>query len=316
MKKLTFASVVFVFMLMFPLTAQAREVTVTLPDFPITINGQMVDSQYDQYPFLVYQDIAYLPLASPYNQFTGLTISMQSQWGSNYPVFFVGRAEITSVQWLPYVQASANHHAYKATLPDQGMAVNAFRYHRNQELAYPLFTFREIYYLPLTWENVVEKLGWSYVYDEQKGLIIDSTDPLRPIIDGNKVSQQLPTLADAMEYVYFPDGFVGYRPMTVGSYDMAMVYKKAGEPLKTFDLDEQLVEICKRVNGALTDVFMNRQVRGPDYSRYNGEADMQPYREGDTFYILCAMGKQTLKLQIDLAHGQIVAADPYPSQAE
>ena len=40
----------------------AADVTVTLPSFPVTLNGVTIEQSQNQYPMLVYKDITYVPM--------------------------------------------------------------------------------------------------------------------------------------------------------------------------------------------------------------------------------------------------------------
>ena len=45
-----------------PAALAADTVQVTLPSFTVTLNGQVIDNSYRQYPLLVYKDITYFPM--------------------------------------------------------------------------------------------------------------------------------------------------------------------------------------------------------------------------------------------------------------
>ena len=45
-----------------PAALAADTVQVTLPGFTVTLNGQVIDNSYRQYPLLVYKDITYFPM--------------------------------------------------------------------------------------------------------------------------------------------------------------------------------------------------------------------------------------------------------------
>ena len=42
--------------------AMAANVQATLPSFPVTLNGTVIDNSYRQYPLLVYNNITYFPM--------------------------------------------------------------------------------------------------------------------------------------------------------------------------------------------------------------------------------------------------------------
>ncbi|UUZ81143.1 hypothetical protein LJK88_41585 [Paenibacillus sp. P26] len=59
-----------------PATVQAADsgsVKVSLPSFPVQINGVLMDPKKAQYPPIVYKDITYFPLTWDYTRTLGLT---------------------------------------------------------------------------------------------------------------------------------------------------------------------------------------------------------------------------------------------------
>ena len=56
----------------------AADVAVTLPDFPVTLNGTAIDNSYRQYPLLVYKNITY---------FLPCEVSIYTQAGSQEIVY-------------------------------------------------------------------------------------------------------------------------------------------------------------------------------------------------------------------------------------
>lgn len=63
-KKGIAAAVLSIFLLTgVPSTAiAAQNVTVTLPTFPVTLNGYQMSPAYDEYPVIVYKVITYFPM--------------------------------------------------------------------------------------------------------------------------------------------------------------------------------------------------------------------------------------------------------------
>jgi hypothetical protein len=60
--------------------AQAgNTVSVTLPEFKVTLNGEEVDNSYSKYPLIVYKDITYFPMTYNDCRFLGL----ESYWRGN-----------------------------------------------------------------------------------------------------------------------------------------------------------------------------------------------------------------------------------------
>ena len=52
--------------------AMAQNAAATLPTFPVTLNGVVMEQQYAQYPLLVYKDITYVPMTWEETRLLGL----------------------------------------------------------------------------------------------------------------------------------------------------------------------------------------------------------------------------------------------------
>lgn len=60
------------------------------------------------------------------------------------------------------------------TLPSYKISVNGAQIN-NKEEKYPIFNYNGITYFPLTWAYAVDSFGWSYQWDAENGLRIDTT---------------------------------------------------------------------------------------------------------------------------------------------
>lgn len=71
-KKLLATTVLSTFLLTsLPSAAMAQNVTVTLPNFPVTLNGSTLNPLTDKYPVIVYNNITYFPMTYDYGLFWG-----------------------------------------------------------------------------------------------------------------------------------------------------------------------------------------------------------------------------------------------------
>jgi len=163
--------------------AQAeKSVTVRMSGFAITVNGVKVDNSYAKYPFIVYNAFTYFPMTYSGCRFLGL----ESEWKGNREGLSVVKTGITAA-WKPYKSSVKNSGSYKATVPDFPVRVNG-KPVDNASLEYPLLSFRDITYFPMTWEFLADEFGWDYSFNMQDGLVINS--------DNIKLEQK--TLADAL----------------------------------------------------------------------------------------------------------------------
>jgi len=132
------------------------ELAVSLPRFKIFINDQRVDVYTAQYPFLMYNDITYLPMTWNNSKALGLGTMWDQEKG-----FFVNNEKgPVSKPNEQELNASGNELTYVAKVPKFNVTIENDLYDSSQE-KYPVLVFRDVTYIPLTWNVAVEKLGIS-----------------------------------------------------------------------------------------------------------------------------------------------------------
>lgn len=204
MKKLILAVAVLVmfFSLGTPSAIAAQNVTVTLPTFPVTLNGHKMIPEYDRYPVIVYKDITYFPMTYHYGEFLGVT----TNWSGNTLTVNINNATIQKLRW--YEQTEKNKNIQTAIIATSNVVVNGKTIHNNQE-KYPLLLFRNVTYFPLTWRFAVEEFGWDYVFDMEQGLQINSKriDAEQTITNG-KITVGFPQNSwnEAYTFVFYENG--------------------------------------------------------------------------------------------------------------
>lgn len=151
-------------------TAYADEVTVSLPSFDVTINGIEIENEYRQYPFIVYKDITYFPMTYFDSRFLGLI----TEWDNIKGLEIYHTTE--EVEYEPYKQDWKNSNKYTALIPKFNIVVNGKAINNSAE-KYPLLSFRNVTYFPMTWRFAVDEFGWKYSFTSEDGLIINSTRP-------------------------------------------------------------------------------------------------------------------------------------------
>ncbi len=143
------------------------QVAVTLPEFSVRLNGMEINNQYAQYPLLVYNNITYFPMTYYGSRYMGVETTWSRENG-------VGIHQ-NGVRW--------NWHDYKRYLPNgkNGVAtINTGQIRVNNQLIdnsqedYPILSFRDVTYFPLTWRFAVDEFGWTYQYSPKDGLSIQS----------------------------------------------------------------------------------------------------------------------------------------------
>ena len=207
-RRLLFVLIVFLFVLgMLPVSygEQAnKSITVRLPNFNITVNGVQVDNTCSKYPFIVYNDVTYFPMTYNGCRFLGL----ENYWNGNAAGLTVDATGITAA-YLPYQTSSKNGTRYKASIPAFPIKVNGKAIDNSKE-EYPLISFRNITYFPLTWEFAVKEFGWDYSFTGKGGLMI-SSDNIKleqKTITGSILKQAFMNsdpVAVTEQYVYYAD---------------------------------------------------------------------------------------------------------------
>jgi len=147
---------------------QSGSVNITLPNFKVTMNNQVVNNAYSKYPLIVYKDITYFPMTYSDCRYLGI----ESTWKGNKEGLLVDATGVTAA-YNPYKSSSKNGRSYTAKIPSFPIKVNGKAIDNSKE-QYPLLSFRDITYFPMTWKYGVEQFGWDYSFDGKNGLVIKS----------------------------------------------------------------------------------------------------------------------------------------------
>ncbi|MBO9606516.1 MAG: DUF5050 domain-containing protein [Paenibacillaceae bacterium] len=151
--------------------AAETSVNVTLPNFNVSLNGHRVDNASREYPLLVYKDITYVPMTWYDSRLLGL----ESKWSPENGLR-IGQEPVTS-SYEPYRTDRMNTASrYTATVPQTAIAINGYSIDNTKE-PYPLLSFRDVTYFPLTWRFAHDEFGWEYAWDAVQGLSIRSHNP-------------------------------------------------------------------------------------------------------------------------------------------
>lgn len=147
--------------------AAAANVAVTLPDFPVTLNGTAIDNSYRQYPLLVYKNITYFPMTYYDCRFLGVETEWTQQNGLK-----IEKSSLTGAYHQQNATAK-NSKTATAQIAAGKITVNGKSIHNSKE-AYPLLSYRNVTYFPLTWRFAVDEFGWKYNFSSKAGLVIDA----------------------------------------------------------------------------------------------------------------------------------------------
>lgn len=144
-----------------------NEVTVTLPDFDITLNNMEFDNQHAQYPLLVYDNMVYFPMTYYGSRFMGVETTYSITDGIGV------HQNGVRWSWHGYKRYLPNGETGTATIHTGPVRVNNKLVHHSVE-SYPILLFRDITYFPMTEHYVVDEFGWNYSYSKKNGVSIDS----------------------------------------------------------------------------------------------------------------------------------------------
>lgn len=185
-------------------SAQAGStVRVTLPAFKVTLNGEVMDPAFSQYPVIVYKDITYFPMTYTDCRFLGL----ETNWKGQKEGLLIEATGVTAA-YRPYITTVRNNRSQTAVIPAYPIQINGQKIDQTKE-PYPLLSFRNITYFPITWKFGAEAFGWDYRFDLQNGLVIKSSNPklnqIRLSDDWTKAAEGSPQkpIAITTEHIYY-----------------------------------------------------------------------------------------------------------------
>ncbi len=117
---------------------QNGSVNITLPNFKVTMNGEVVNNDYSKYPLIVYNNITYFPMTYSDCRYLGI----ESTWKGNKEGLLVDATGVTAA-YNPYKSSSKNGRSYTAKIPSFPIMVNGKAIDNSKE-QYPLLSFRDI----------------------------------------------------------------------------------------------------------------------------------------------------------------------------
>ncbi len=157
-------------------TSFAKE-TAQIPSFDVHFNGNKVDSAYREYPLLVYKDITYFPMT----YFDSRHLGLVTEWDGESNTLTISKKNINSIL-TAYKSENKNTTKNDVTICNFNIIVNRKDIDNKTE-PYPLLTFRDVTYFPLTWRFAVDEFGWEYSFDSESGLNINSSNHRVKMLD-------------------------------------------------------------------------------------------------------------------------------------
>lgn len=169
--------IVMLLVLLIPATfAETKEVEVVLPEFDITINGNVIDNRTENFPFIQYKGITYIPMTWDLSYALGLELKWNDVDGLK-----VSKRDKMQV----YVQKEKVLNnlggRYDATIVTFPVIVNG-EIIDNLNADYPLLNFRNITYFPMTYDYMVGEFGAGYKWNDTTGLKVSADSKLEVFI--------------------------------------------------------------------------------------------------------------------------------------
>lgn len=178
-----------------PSFAETEEIDVDLASGDIRINGTNIDNSKETYPFISYKDITYFPMTWDFAKAMGLSTEWTPETGLK--INKSGSGEAVKLSPSANNDLSKSYKAIVSTLKIEveGISIN------NAVEEFPILTFRDITYFPMTWRFMVEEFGADYSWTAETGLNIVSSGEMNtelaveeePIVE---VKMDLATLSD------------------------------------------------------------------------------------------------------------------------
>lgn len=236
-----------------------------IPVCSVRLSGQSVDNHYRQYPLLQYRDIVYFPMTYHDCRFLGVS----TDWNGNTNTLTITKENISGA-YRNYNWEWKNSKSNKIDICKFNIIVNG-KVIDNSKEKYPLITFRDVTYFPLTWRFAVDEFGWEYSYDDKNGLVIDADNYICETLALPDVREIiLPSAAtDGKYYYYTGNNKKVYRtPVNDTSKNELILTTPAHGYTQTGDNPISFTE----ENGSIYMAFRTGGVMGTNY-RYRINAD-------------------------------------------
>lgn len=175
MKKFIFVAAIMICYL--TITAEAAENNFIVIPSPheVTINEKKYVEK-DAYTTLFYNNVVYIPMTYNVGESVGRTI----EWVDGYEQDVLLLTEKERENIIVKNTMSENEISPRTVIAEIADCTVAVCVGENLNLIrgtaeYPLLRYKDIIYIPLTWGNIVENLGWSYTFDKVNGVNIDAS---------------------------------------------------------------------------------------------------------------------------------------------
>jgi len=147
--------------------ADGNEVEVVIPDFTVKVNGEIIKTVESQYPVISYKNITYFPMTSDYLNGIGLTLAWSKETGIK-----IGKKDsVTKLDQKFLGATNTLKSKHKASLVNYQIEVNG-KVIDNLKEDYPVLSYKNITYFPMTWKFAVTEFGWQTKWSNEEGFEI------------------------------------------------------------------------------------------------------------------------------------------------
>ncbi|GMX60901.1 hypothetical protein Elgi_08400 [Paenibacillus elgii] len=144
----------------------AAGVKVMLPTYAVNVDGNKIDNIHLAYPLINYSGVTYFPLTWNVGAGLGLGISWSPDTGLSVQSHKPKQNELSMEAGPTHTQASYTAQIAPFPVTIDGQTIS------NETESYPLLTFRDVTYFPMTWEFTVNRFGWKTSWDDRTGYSI------------------------------------------------------------------------------------------------------------------------------------------------
>ncbi|MFH5184391.1 hypothetical protein ACHHV8_18065 [Paenibacillus sp. TAB 01] len=157
----------------FPVTghAGAYQVEVTLPAYQVDLNHYSPLIEPNPYPPIVYKGITYIPMT--WDNCQRLQLALNWQEGEGLSIRQQPNAQAPLVGPESGEKVNDLNQTYRARIADYPITVNGKPIDNARE-EYPVLSFRDIPYFPLTWRFTREEFQWATAWSPENGYSVVS----------------------------------------------------------------------------------------------------------------------------------------------
>ncbi len=297
-----------------------EEVIVNLPTFDVQINDQIIDSTKEEYPLIVYKNITYIPMTWNISHALGIKFNWNAQTG----------IKITKAKEADILKLNSNNlnldSSYKASLCKEVVEVNG-RIIDNSSEMYPLLTFRNITYFPMTYQFMVKDFATEYTFKTDTGLSISASSELAINYPESKIIKKDIMIDELFENDGYIDNDIEIIPNDSQAMNLCISYeneemrdKIINVKINYYDNNEQYVMTKDFLVGG---IFRKNQSRMYGFGRslvlenqakyYKKVEIVIEFIEPEVAYIHSKKYKETNKINVEFLTSDEITKDKFVS---